>query len=67
MDAPPGNRKLREMSPGKARSLCKIELRGDPAAQARYREWCDSNEDEKRGMGPSFRGCEKGGRNRSAE
>lgn len=56
-----GNPRLRAMSPGQARNLCRIELRADQDAQERYKAWVDSYTDGMKTFDSSYRGMERGG------
>ena len=55
-----GNLNLRLMSIGHARSQCKIALRDDPKAEAKYKQYCHDESDVKRTYGSAYRAVERG-------
>jgi hypothetical protein len=55
-----GNLNLRLMSTGKARSQCRIALRDDPEATAKYKQYCHDESDVKRTYGSAYRAVERG-------
>lgn len=56
MAAEVGNRRLREMPWGRARELCRIELRDHPEQEAAYLRWCEDNHDQIKTMDAAYRG-----------
>jgi hypothetical protein len=56
MAAQEGNRKLREMSWGRARELCRVILRDYPEDEKKYLQWCDDNRDQIQTMNAGYRG-----------
>jgi hypothetical protein len=57
-----GNPKLRNLSPGQARRLCKSDLMNDPKAQERYQEYDRNERDIAATYNSSYRAVERGGR-----
>ena len=60
-----GNPRLRQMGVVKARSICRAELRDNPEAEKRYKEWTARFEDGLKTYGPGFRAWERGSNNRN--